>query len=502
MTVQAHTKTNMFTWIAIMLAVNTSCNNPSQEEQRGGDHVPELKTYQIAALPAGAEDRGVTSRKFQANLALGSQVRFAKRYEACLDVSISDDVLAQVDAEMLTRSSTLSKSGLWHVLHRAFQTVNSFDLKKSSRSFSPELLVRRAGNRSDCTVVVSTASAAEFPFTDADFAQEKQAIFQPSQLEDVTGVANRTVVAFIRSDLSSENKTMHITQAVAQAMGIRVSSEENSPLNPSSDRDVTKTAFAIRSKPAYIGASSDEVSIYTWVAMYVDLIKLQDFLTLQHYADEWELNEPEVDTEMTAPASVAPITAEALVGNEHLSFKRGWTEPLRVCFQADSSFGVGNEQFDNYLSYLAHDNENRSSKGIAASVAKLDEATTLKFVRAEDKCSLLVAIRKATSFPFSDSPNNGVFVAEERIRLTDDSVLGIPVIYFNGTNLELDPEKGSSSKKYIAMVLEHDVGHFMGFRHSSSDDSLLSPAGYHDALALPDPDSAMLQAWLDVKIED
>ncbi len=490
------------TVVGVALLFNTSCNAPSQEEERGGDHVPELKTYQVTTLPSGANNKGVTSRKFQSNLALGSQVRFAQSYEACMDSSVSDEILTQVESDIRVRSSTIAKSGLWHVLNRAFQTISSFDLKKSSRSFAPELLVRRPSDSSGCTVVVSMAGAAEFPFSDADFAKEKMALFQPAQLKDVTNVTNRTAVAFVRSDLTDTNKVMHITQAFAQGLGIRISKDENSPLNPLSDRDANKTEFKIRSKPAYIGASSDEISIYTWVATYVDLIKLQDFLTLQHYADEWTLQDPEIDTELVAPTSVANIDAVELIGNEHLTFKRSWAETLRVCFQTDSSLNIGNQQFEKYLEYLAHDHDDRTGKGIAASIAKINENSVLKFERADDRCSLMVAVRKSTSFPFSDSPNNGVFVKEDKIRLSDDSVLSIPIIYLNGSNLELDPTKGSTSKKYIAMVLEHEVGHFMGFRHSSSDESLLSPAGYHDALALPEPDSAMLQAWLDVKIED
>jgi hypothetical protein len=194
-----------------------------------------------------------------------------------------------------------------------------------------------------------------------------------------------------------------------------------------------------------------------------------------------------------AGAETAPFAAT--VGNQYLRGVRRTAAGARlaVCFDDPAGAGVDAAAVAAYLAVSSAAAPDGLVHQIAASLPAFDLALKV----ATSGCALLVSFRNEQQYPFAETLTNGLYAHEGDVSDPSGTPSPIPVVYLNTDALELDPAVGAAGGKpqYAGLVLEHELAHYLGLKHSATDDSVLSPAGYH--ATWPESDRPMFDeyAW-------
>ena len=98
------------TSIAILMQ-NCSDSKKPEESESGGDHVPQLKNYSVISLPIESTSTGVSWNEI-AVPPLRPIIHLSERYYVCIDYSIPDGQLENIQSLINLKTSNVNTSGL------------------------------------------------------------------------------------------------------------------------------------------------------------------------------------------------------------------------------------------------------------------------------------------------------------------------------------------------------------------------------------------------------
>ena len=486
--------------LATVLILLTGCSagDEKKADDNGGDHIPDGKVYAVTALPDGTAPTGLAARETHADF-LRRFVHVSQRYEICLDPSaFDDDLLTEMQAEIEVRRGPTKSYGLEGIVNRALATVAAFSPGAKASSSRVEIaLVHPEGGV--CHLLVTRATSSEFPFSNDDFKAKDRVLLYKNQLRTAAGAQNGTPVAYLlggAEGLGDKDLLVATQYVIGRFLGLGESKLEGSNLSAATSDATAGRGYMLENDAGRPRSDDDAVAIYGFALVYRDAIPLADLDTFQHFEDQARPSDSDQDADLTMPAHPANAAFALALGNPYIEGARlvGGTDhaTLKVCMQNKSGIAIADDRVDAYLSFIA--------PTVAASVVGILHAQEARFslvaTVAADSCSLIVSFKNATQYPFVANQVNGLYAAEGTVKDSTGTASALPVIYLDAAALELDPAAQGSSSKSIALVLHHEFAHFLGFKHSTSSDSILAPAGYNTGWDLAGGDDKIFDAYL------
>lgn len=472
--------------VALCAAAFVSCaSEKTQDEEKGGDHLPDLKTYVVSSLPKGSTETGLRPTSTESDY-LRRYVRLAEHIKVCLDAdTFSEDTLVAFKAFVKRKGRAFSEYGLEAITNRAFEDVSI--LAKSTRKFSSRLDLDIVFNtKSTCDVVFTKVADKQFPFSSEEFSEDSHALLYEYQLKvENSEASNKVPVIYLSEALSNEALLLGMQYELGSYLGLAQSHLEGSYLN-------SKTASMSPAPTWYYttdvrALQFDTLVFSNYAALYFKILKPSDMETYHHFEDAFDPTSPVSDNDLAFVSAASPIRFHEKIGHAHLNGVRAVTASIRTCLEDNQN--VPKDKIQTYLSLLSHKRE----VSVLARAHDKNNLIPSRVVEVESDCSLLIAFRNAQQFPFNQKSLNGLYAKEGTVQNKFGTVLSIPVIYLNVSNLALE-ETPENEDKYIGLVLAHEFAHFLGFKHSPDSDSVLAPAGYHSSLGIGD--AAMIESFV------
>lgn len=477
---------------ALLLA---SCSN-----QKGGDHVPELETYMVSSLPSAAFQAGISAKEVSAQY-FRRFVHISETYHVCLPL----DAFSSVEIQSLETSvkskdsSDINKSGLETVINRVLATVSTYNSQRSKFSSRIDIRVTDA-TEGGCHTILRKSNSSEFPFNANAFTASRFAVFYAGQLKTSDDRVNKIPVIYLNKDLSGEDQMLAMKQSIGVFMGLGPSGEPLSLLNTENTENSSSRTYLLENTAGATNSNDDAAILYGFGLMYQDALKPTDLSTFQHYVDHLAPGAIEDDKDLVLPAGSAAISYTEVPGSRYIEGVRNISSQITVCPRNLSSKSITDSWWSqsSYLDFTSTTSEPRTNGGLFYQLHAKKSAFVPTVQIASTNCNLLVVVKNQTQFPFANSTYNGLFVHEGHIRGSDGTILTIPVIYLNASNLTLEPENAATAQgRYIGDVLQHEFAHFLGFRHSTSSSSVLAPSGYNRTWDMEHGDGDIMQSYLD-----
>ncbi|MGE0174757.1 MAG: hypothetical protein AB7T49_18335 [Oligoflexales bacterium] len=480
-------KLKFFT-LAISLLWVKACGNG-----KGGDHIPDLKTYSISSLPEGAFSKAAQSEEFSGDDVLRRFAFFTDKYDICVSSDqFSEDFILEVNTRLQWTDADLNKSGLETAINHALKNVRKYSSKASN--FSKRIELALVHDYSDgCEAVLLSAKTSEFPFKDGELSPKELGIFYPGQLKTSGGKVNTVPVMYINEVYSEHQQPSEF--AIGAFLGLRPSDLDASMLNPGAVWSDTAHSYFLKSKDADLVINDDTVTIYGFALAFYDELEPEDLESYHHYADQLRpSSDYPRDDDLAFPSGIQNIAFTEAVGDAMITGSRTLADSISVCFDKGSA-AIEDDWLTEYLQFANSATESTDHDSLFYELHERDAAFNPVANIATSDCNLYVVFRSQEQFPFTEYPNNGLYVGEGKVKDKDDQLSQIPVIYLNISNLELDPEQNTDAK-YVGDVFQHEFAHFIGLKHSDSSTSILSPAGYNNTWDVSGSDDQMFNAWL------
>lgn len=482
----------LVTVMAACAAMLTGCSN-----QKGGDHVPELETYLVAALPDVAFQDGLTAKEVSAQY-FRRFVHISESYTICLpnDSFTGDEIGALESAFKSKDAASINKSGLEIVINRALATVTKYNSQRAKFSSRIELKVTDA-TEAGCHAVLRRAKGSEFPFQQDLLKEHSFAVFYAGQLATSDKRSNKIPVIYINSDRSAGDQILAMKQSTGVFLGLGSSSDAASLLNTDVSNSETSLTYGLENGAGETNVSDDAAIIYGFALMYQDVLKPADLSTFQYYADDVAPGTSEKDSDLIIPTASAPIAYTKIPGSRYIEGVRAVTTQIQVCVQNLSSASIATNWWTSYIDFASIASESRVNGGLFFQLhsRKASFAPSVQIVTSG--CNVLVVAKNASQYPFATNAYNGLYAPEGRLRDSSGASVTIPVIYLNATNLTLDPQSADVNQgRYMGDVLQHEFAHLLGFRHSTSKSSILAPSGDNRTWDMSGGDADMMQSFI------
>jgi hypothetical protein len=462
-------------------------------DTKGGDHIPDFKTYDVATLSNAAFADGVHYKVFEESSVLRPIVYLADSYQICvLQDQYSEEAAANLSDKLTKQSPDVNASGLQIILNHALANIKKY--ANDADDFSNRIELNVVYDEENCSAVLLTAPSSEFPFTDADFTDKQTALFYPGQLRIPSGEQNSVPVAYVSSE--AQDQAGLGEYAVAAILGLKESDVEKSKLNPEQAASGAATSFFVEQENGQIAADKDGVTVYAFALAFHDVLNPEDLGMFHYYADQIRPLGAEKDAKLNLPASVTNLTFVDKVGDVYVEGSRQITTSVKVCFDKGSA-DLDAAWYAEYLDFGKAASEPHENGSMFFELHGLDATFAAQASVATTGCNLMVSFRSSSDFPFNKYAANGLYFREGDLKASNGNATKIPVIYLNQDNLELDPEFAElSSNKYVGHVLQHEFAHYLGFKHSASRKSILSPAGYNDTWDMAGYDLKLFKRWI------
>ena len=456
-------------YISTALILVSACGTSTTE--KGGDHVPTDKTYNVSDLPNGSETRTIVPKEYDSEL-LARFVHIAETYRVCLARDkFSDADLVSFQTFVSNNASGINQYGLEGMINYSFATLQSFDAKKErfSSRVSIQLIWNDTGS---CDLVIDTADGVSFPFNAPDFLGKKRVLFGGGQLVTLNRRSSKVPVGyFTRSSLQDD--TVHLQKLIASYLGFANALEKSSYLADSADA-ASATTWNLVNGSNQILVGDDSLRIYTYAAAWQDIFKPRDLDRYHYYGDALGKGNSATDSLLTI-GSVGTVPAFLdLPGNRYLIGARKLQGTVSICYENDSGFAVTKELVTSWTAF--------TTLGDAGGIHGKLKAANANFVFegsvVETGCQIMISFRSESQYPFATNKANGFYAHEGSVKGSDGVASQLPVIYVNASNLSLTASPdGGGVARHVSTVIQHEYAHFLGFRHSENDSSLQSPAG-------------------------
>jgi hypothetical protein len=469
--VRENGRKHCFAAASIIALTLTGCGN-----ERGGDHVPEFKTYRLPTLPPGSDKSGVSYHAVKSP-AVRDVVHLDEVYDICVSSDFDQSELSQISALIKARSGTVGHSGLERVINHALENVSKFSPKYKNQLPRVEFQLVSHDASNTCDLLVVAASAAEFPFSDPDFSEESEALFYKGQMQASDGQINEANLAFVRSDLTGEALAITVQRLIGYYLGFNASSLDNSFLNPKTSALAAAEWFVVINDEDS-KSLDDAKTVYTFAGLYADILRPDDLATFHHYGDRGGADEQ--DDQLPAFNLASPYEYKNLYGQRCIDGVRRTEQPIHTCVHIASGVSVTTEEVAGLFAFSQAD----ATARLGGILKQTSSDLNASLVTASSGCHLVVALRQQTQFPFTKYKLNGAYFPESTLKDAAGNLVSVPVIYLNGDNLAYKEE--ASSKKSASAVLEHEIAHYLGLRHQDSDGSILSPGGYYSEWSTQD----------------
>lgn len=297
-----------------------------KDKDKGGDHVPELKTYAVDSLPAPAleqNDKMLRAHEVSSTY-FNRYVHLAEVYRFCVQATDFSAAELELIAQSLEqKSSVATKRGLQVVINQALANLRQF--KPETSIFSSRIEFRLVyGDWGGCHLQIVKQSSIGFPWLESEFVQSQFALFYPNQLRVSDGRINRIAVGYVKTGVALE-----VERLIAAFLGFGSSSEPQSKLNQQSPAPVGYLAVDDREQ---ILANDDAVMIYGFAAMFHDILQPRDLGTFHHYADQLDPSDLEQDDLLTLPEGKANLPFSIVRGSPYVNGVRQTTPKVTVCF--------------------------------------------------------------------------------------------------------------------------------------------------------------------------
>lgn len=439
--------------------------------EKGGDHVPTDKTYNIAAVPLGASSRTIVPREFETNV-LGRFVHVAENYRLCLIREQFTEVeLGALQAYLSGRSGGINQYGLESLINQTFATLQSFDSNKPRFSSRVALLVVW-NDGGACDFIAGKRSTTDFPFNDPDFSGRRRVLFDAGRLTAADRSTNVIPVGYWVAGASADDR-VQFQKLVASYLGFAESQTASSYIHP----DVTSAAASswhVVDSAGQLLAGDDSLKIYSFAAAWYDIVRPADLDRFHYYEDSFAPGAVASDPLLSVPSAGQTPSFLDLPGNRYLYGARKLTGPVTVCFKDESDLGITPAMVTSWMSFATAQN----TEGLHGRLNAIDDEFSFEAVVGSAGCQLWLAFRTEAQYPFATLKANGIYAKEGRVAGANNIVSTIPVIYVNTTNLSVSEDPVlMTAPRHVSSVMQHEYAHFLGFRHSSDQGSLHAPAG-------------------------
>jgi hypothetical protein len=487
--------------LLVTVWITAACGGGSKtgEGQQGGDHVPELETFSLASLPKGAESAGAQPTLFETSRQIRRFAHFKDIYRICLAEGFSDAELDEFQARLSVKPGPVNSHGLEAAIGWVFAHLERLAAGRTKVSVRPELHVVRTSSGEDCDVVFHSAGDGEFPFLEERFSDRQEVLFYQGQLRNGSE-GNRMAVGFVRGETLPPQRLRSFEYLVGVWLGFGESSEAHSRLSGSTRAEDPLIGLNLVNAGSNTPRMSQDTTILlTWALAFHDVLRPRDLDSFHYYNDRIVGNHAtEVDPLLFVPEGSVESPYRALVGDKFLF---GWRElpPVtRVCVQ-DADFAFSDEERSRMFEWAVLESVSGSDSGLFTHLAEMAKRRSKLFDRgleiATDQCHLIVALRSSDQYPFSTRNMNALFVAGR----ASGGPAPIPVIYLNASVLTLDqPAIGPEGKRLMGDALQHEFAHYLGFKHSTDQGSILAPSGVSSRWRTDGADGKALERWLDV----
>lgn len=470
---------------AVFLAL-AACGAPvDDDKKKGGDHVPDGGTFEIAAVPDVLRGTGIAAREYKAE-GLRQFLHVAERYQICMDpAEVPAADFAAIEARLKDQGEAVATRGLEGVVNYGLATLQK--VKPQVARFSSRIAVDLVYTTmtSNCSFVVLRRPAAEFPFAQEKFAGKRAVFFNANQLKQrgAPERVNDLPVGYVDASLDQATTARAVQYLSAAYLGLGESPSESSYLN---DNLVANATWKVE------GLGPDAPILYAFALAYSDVLKPQDLSTFHYYADTLGYAAVATDTLLHVPVGSTPPKFQPVLGDARIDGVRLAYAPFAVCLSFDAATNPARADVGAALAFMSSATAGHLGAQLHAAEPAFDPKISIADAGAP--CGLLVAFRDQTQYPFAGAAFNGLYAHEGRVKDGAGAVSPIPVIYINTSNLSLGAAPAGDNK-WFGLVLEHETAHFMGLEHSSSTRSLLAPAGYNAAYDLDGGDRALFAAW-------
>lgn len=481
-------------FVSGLLALMASCGGQGDEKKgdSGGDHIPDDMVYTVVAIPSGAEGAGLTAHAANAKPFLRSYVHTSERYDICLDPAAFDDaaLTALQDAVRLHAGSSRT-FGLEGIVNRALASVDKFKPGSTPASSRIEIhLVRPAGGV--CHLLITQATAQAFPFNVSHYHDLDRVLLYVNQLRTEAGVQNKTPVAYLASSLNGASLAAAAQYMIGSFLGLGASTLSGSKLNPATTAGDANRGYLVEDGDGRPRFDDDAQIVFSFALLYRGFVSSADLATFQHFGDQLRTGDEVQDNDLVLPESVENLPFVDAWGDPYIEGARAVGAKVGVCVQNVSGVAIADDRIRTYLAFATPESEG----ALMGILHAREEALVTRAALVSTSCNLVVAFRNADQYPFASNQVNGLYAREGSLRAKSGATTTLPVIYLNAANLELDPNALASSNKSVALVLQHEFAHYLGFRHSASSQSLLAPAGYNSAWDLAGGDERIFEAYL------
>jgi len=478
---------------ALAVVLLFSCGPKKEEADSGGDHAPEDKVYDLAAQPPGATATGIAAQEVRAPF-LRRFLEFADHYHVCLDHTAFDDTtLAAVQSLVQVRNGAPAGFGIEGIVNYVLATVDHFrpGTKPASSRVEIDVVWPDAGI---CDLVVTRVPGTQFPFAGSDFSGLDKVLFWGNHLRSATGTLNHIPVAFVDQALTGPDLPVAVQYLVGWYLGMAQSKIPASNLSATTSAETPGRGWQIADAAGTLRTDDDAQILYGFALVYRDVLKVADLDTLHNFQDQLLPSDQDQDTDLDMPANGANLTFAPALGNVYVNGARLIGNSVKVCVENVSGTAIDDTRLAAYFAFVAPD----AAGSVISYLHDRQAAIATRVDLVTDGCNLLVYLKNTTQYPFATNKVNGLYAQEGTLRTKSGAVSTLPVIYLNAATLELDPAAQTSSNKPINLVLQHEFAHFLGFKHSASSQSIMSPAGYYATWDMAGGDDKIFDAFVAV----
>ena len=480
----------------VVTTLLTGCAMKKHSGDKGGDHVPENRVYNIDQLPDSSISLGLTPKASDSKYSQDF-VRISESYHLCLGSNdFSDFEASRLRLEVTKSSDDINLSGLESVLNRALSTINRWSPSRKKFSCRIELLVFKQ-DEGRCDAVFVKSDLGQFPFSQDSFAKSDWTFFAERQLKATDGQVNTVPVIYFNRSMSESEQAVAFTRSTAKLLGLGYSSMDGSRLNPKIPGGTPRLTFHFEDSRGVTILDDDAAILYQFAAIYQDLLNPEDLGQAQLFVDRVLPGEPVMDSDLVLDMSTSNVTYKNIFDSRNLRGVRSIQNRVDVCFRNQSPSTIQEDWYARYLKFADTSTELSVNASIFFQMHKVDSTFQSKAVVASSNCQLLVIFRANSQFPFNRRPVAGLYAHEASISDASGTPSKIPLIYLNVSALELDPLLPlNPSMRRAEETLQHEFAHFLGFKHSRSSQSILSAIGDARTWDIAGSDTEMFKDYL------